>query len=63
MQMVRLAAKPGLTCFWQVSGRGDLNFEQQLELDRRYVAECSWPIDIWLILKTFPALVWPTGAR
>ncbi|MCO8120691.1 sugar transferase [Stieleria sp. TO1_6] len=60
--MVRLAAKPGLTCFWQVSGRGELGFDQQFELDCRYVAECSFIVDLWLIAMTFPALIKARGA-
>lgn len=63
VHLLRLAAKPGLTCFWQVSGRGDLDFETQCELDTMYVAECSPLLDLLLIAKTIPALVVARGAR
>ncbi|MEM6473274.1 MAG: sugar transferase [Planctomycetota bacterium] len=61
--LLRLATKPGLTCFWQVSGRGDLNFDQQFELDARYISECSPITDLKLLVRTIPALVVTRGAR
>ncbi|WP_161604299.1 sugar transferase [Roseiconus nitratireducens] len=61
--LVRLAAKPGLTCFWQVSGRGNLSFDKQFELDRRYIDECSLLTDLSLIVQTIPALLLADGAR
>ena len=33
----RLEVKPGLTCLWQIKGRSDLSFEQQVELDIEYI--------------------------
>lgn len=60
---VRLCVKPGLTCYWQVGGRGHLNFSQQLELDIRYVEQCSLRTDLTLIAKTIPALMVGHGAE
>lgn len=60
---VRLAVKPGLTCYWQVSGRSTIPFKGQVELDRRYIHEASTWIDIKLILQTIPALVKGVGAQ
>ena len=52
----RLNVKPGLTCYWQVSGRDDIEFNQWMELDVKYVDERNILIDIKLILKTFLVL-------
>ena len=51
--MKRLAVKPGLTCFWQVSGRNSIDFEDWMRLDIKYVEERSLMLDIKLIFKTF----------
>jgi lipopolysaccharide/colanic/teichoic acid biosynthesis glycosyltransferase len=61
-QRRRLDVKPGLTCFWQVEGRGDLPFMQQVQMDIRYVDSQSVWLDIWLILKTIPAVLQGKGA-
>ena len=53
----RLDVKPGLTCYWQVSGRNDIDFENWMKLDAKYVEEQSIWIDIKLILKTVLVLV------
>lgn len=48
----RLEVKPGLTCYWQVSGRNNIDFEDWMKLDIRYVEERSTWVDIKLIFKT-----------
>ena len=48
----RLSVTPGLTCYWQVSGRSNLGFEQWIELDLKYVSERNLLVDIKLIVKT-----------
>ena len=48
----RLSVKPGLTCFWQVSGRNNIDFEDWMKLDIKYVDERNIWIDIKLIFKT-----------
>jgi lipopolysaccharide/colanic/teichoic acid biosynthesis glycosyltransferase len=58
----RLDLKPGLTCIWQVSGRGDIPFDRQVELDVRYVESQSLWLDIGLLLKTIPAILIGKGA-
>ncbi|MFR9239375.1 MAG: sugar transferase [Clostridium baratii] len=50
--MERLEVKPGLTCYWQVSGRNNIDFEDWMKLDIRYVREKNTLIDIKLIFKT-----------
>jgi lipopolysaccharide/colanic/teichoic acid biosynthesis glycosyltransferase len=61
-QRRRLAIKPGLTCIWQVSGRGDIPFEGQVILDLEYIHGESFWGDIWLMIKTIPAVLLGKGA-
>ena len=58
----RLAALPGLTCFWQVCGRSDIPFERQVELDVKYIESQSLWLDITLLIKTIPAVLMARGA-
>lgn len=48
----RHEVKPGLTCYWQVSGRNNIDFVDWMKLDIKYVEERSFWIDIKLIFKT-----------
>jgi lipopolysaccharide/colanic/teichoic acid biosynthesis glycosyltransferase len=59
----RLSMKPGITGLWQVSGRSDVDFEQWMRLDLRYVDEWSLRLDAILLLKTFKAVISGKGAR
>jgi len=59
----RLAVKPGLTCYWQVSGRNDIEFKEWMELDIKYIKERSIWVDIKLILKTVFVLFGDGHAR
>ena len=52
----RLEVKPGLTCYWQVSGRNNIDFEDWMKLDIRSVEEKNLWIDIKLIFKTVGVL-------
>jgi lipopolysaccharide/colanic/teichoic acid biosynthesis glycosyltransferase len=58
----RLDIKPGLTCIWQVSGRSDIPFHQQVELDVQYIESQSIVLDFLLLLKTVPAILTGRGA-
>ena len=58
----RLEVIPGLTCIWQVSGRSDIPFDRQVELDVEYIMSQSLWIDIKLLLKTIPVLLLGKGA-
>ena len=53
-----LDAIPGLTCIWQVSGRGDIPFDEQVELDVQYIESQSIWVDIKLLLGTIPQFCW-----
>ena len=52
----RLTVKPGLTCYWQVSGRNNIDFEDWMKLDISYVEDRNLWIDIKLIFKTVGVL-------
>ncbi len=58
----RLDVIPGLTCIWQVSGRGDIPFNEQVELDVQYIESRSLWFDIKLLLSTIPAVLLGKGA-
>jgi lipopolysaccharide/colanic/teichoic acid biosynthesis glycosyltransferase len=58
----RLDVKPGLTCIWQVSGRSNVPFEKQVQLDLQYIESQSFWLDIRLLLKTIPAVLFGRGA-
>ena len=61
-QRGRLAVTPGITCIWQVSGRSNIPFPQQVELDLEYIRTRSLWLDIALLLKTVPAVLTARGA-
>jgi lipopolysaccharide/colanic/teichoic acid biosynthesis glycosyltransferase len=58
----RLLVKPGITCLWQISGRSELTFKQQVELDKQYIDSQSILLDIKILLKTIPAVLTGKGA-
>ena len=58
----RLVVKPGLTGLWQVNGRSDLNWEESVRLDLRYVENWSFALDLQILWKTISVLVRGSGA-
>ncbi len=58
----RLDAIPGLTCTWQVSGRSEIPFPQQVKLDAEYIERQSLREDFKLLLRTIPAVISGRGA-
>jgi exopolysaccharide biosynthesis polyprenyl glycosylphosphotransferase len=58
----RLDVKPGLTCFWQISGRSDINFRGQVKLDLEYIESQSFWTDFKILLRTIPAVIFGKGA-
>ncbi|WP_181313612.1 sugar transferase [Planomicrobium soli] len=52
----RLAVTPGLTCYWQVSGRSSIGFEEWVALDLKYIEEQCILVDLKLIFKTLLVL-------
>ena len=58
----RLEVKPGLTCLWQVRGRSNLSFAQQVELDIEYIDRVSPSEEIRILFATVPAVLTGRGA-
>ena len=54
--------KPGITGFWQISGRNNLNYEQRVELDVYYIENVSFLLDLYVLFKTIPAVIFKKGA-
>lgn len=61
-QHQRELVKPGLTCYWQVSGRSLLSEQKRAELDLQYINEMSLLTDIALVFRTIPAVLSGEGA-
>ncbi len=57
-----LSIKPGLTGYWQVSGRSEINFDKRIKMDETYVKKRSIIYDLWIILKTPWAMISGKGA-
>ena len=58
----RLEVRPGLTGLWQVSGRSDLPFDDGVRLDLFYIENWSLAYDMFILLKTVPAMLTSRGA-
>lgn len=54
--------KPGITGFWQVTGRSSINFDQRIKMDAEYARKKSLWDDILIILKTPLAMISARGA-
>jgi lipopolysaccharide/colanic/teichoic acid biosynthesis glycosyltransferase len=48
----RFAIKPGLTGYWQVSGRNERTYEEMVRLDIEYAEHRSLGLDLSILLKT-----------
>jgi undecaprenyl-phosphate galactose phosphotransferase len=57
-----LSVRPGLTGFWQVSGRSQINFDKRIAMDADYVHKRSLLYDLWIIARTPWAMVSGKGA-
>ncbi len=58
----RLHVKPGITCLWQVKGRSDIPFQEQVQLDMQYIRSQSTWKDFLILLQTIPAVISGKGA-
>jgi lipopolysaccharide/colanic/teichoic acid biosynthesis glycosyltransferase len=58
----RLTVQPGLTCYWQISGRANIKWDQWVELDLKYIDDMSLWTDFKMIVKTIPAIFGGDGA-
>jgi exopolysaccharide production protein ExoY len=57
-----LKSRPGLTGLWQVSGRNDVSYETRVAFDRHYVENWSLAVDLYIIMKTIPAVCLTRGS-
>ncbi len=63
-QRRRLSMRPGLTGYWQVSGRNKIiDFDKWMQLDLEYIDRWSLLLDVKIILKTMPAVMFGIGAK
>jgi exopolysaccharide biosynthesis polyprenyl glycosylphosphotransferase len=63
-QRRRLTMRPGLTCLWQISGRNKIkDFSEWARLDLEYIDKWSLWLDVSIILRTIPAVVFGIGAK
>jgi lipopolysaccharide/colanic/teichoic acid biosynthesis glycosyltransferase len=58
----RFLVKPGMTGLWQVSGRCELTLEQMIALDLEYVERRSMRLNLWILVRTLPAVLSSRGA-
>jgi exopolysaccharide biosynthesis polyprenyl glycosylphosphotransferase len=58
----RLDVAPGVTGLWQVSGRSELTFDEMVMLDLYYIENWSPWLDMWILVKTVPAMLTARGA-
>ncbi len=62
-QRMKLFVKPGLTCYWQVMGRSNIDFDDWMKLDLKYIKDRNTILDLKLIFKTFKVFFGDDGAR
>jgi exopolysaccharide biosynthesis polyprenyl glycosylphosphotransferase len=61
-QLQRLETLPGITGLWQVSGRSELGFSEQVLMDIMYIENWSLGLDLRILLRTIPAVISGKGA-
>jgi exopolysaccharide biosynthesis polyprenyl glycosylphosphotransferase len=61
-QRRRLSMKPGITGLWQVSGRNQIDFKDWMKLDLQYIDNWSLWLDVKILLKTIPVVLFGKGA-
>jgi exopolysaccharide biosynthesis polyprenyl glycosylphosphotransferase len=61
-QLHRLDTLPGITGLWQVSGRSQLGFSEQVLMDIMYIENWSLGMDLRILLRTIPAVLSGKGA-
>lgn len=61
-QRRRFSMKPGITCLWQISGRNEIDHNGWMKLDLEYIDNFSLWLDVSIIFKTIPAVLFGKGA-
>lgn len=60
----RLSVKPGITCLWQAGGRNTItSFEEWVRLDLKYIDNWSLWLDLKILIKTVPAVLFGKGSK
>jgi exopolysaccharide biosynthesis polyprenyl glycosylphosphotransferase len=60
-QKRRLSVTPGMTGLWQVTGRSYVTFEDMVLLDLFYIANWSLAMDLRILVRTIPVVIWGKG--
>lgn len=58
----RLIVRPGLTCYWQIGGRANIEWDEWVELDLDYIEDMSLWTDVKMVVRTIPAVFDSEGA-
>jgi len=58
-----IKTKPGITGYWQVSGRSDLSFRKRLELEQYYSNHYGFKMDMKIFFRTFSVVLGKNGAK
>lgn len=61
-QRRRFSVAPGITCLWQIKGRSSIPFEKWMELDLEYIDHWSFWLDLQILARTVPVVIWGAGA-
>lgn len=61
-QRRRFSMKPGITCLWQVNGRNNVAFEEWMKFDLQYLDNWSLWLDLKILVKTVPVVLFGIGA-
>jgi exopolysaccharide biosynthesis polyprenyl glycosylphosphotransferase len=63
-QRRRLSMKPGLSCLWQIKGRNKItDFNEWMKLDLEYIDKWSLGLDLNILLRTIPVVLFGVGAK
>ena len=60
---VLLGVKPGVTGYWQTTGRSDIRYPERAHLDLQYITQWSLAVDLRILLATIPAVLKRVGAH
>lgn len=61
-QRMRLSVKPGITCLWQIEPRRNkIGFDKWVAMDIKYIETCSFRVDLRIIIRTIPAILFGYG--
>ena len=58
-----VTTKPGITGYWQVSGRSDVSFNKRLQLEKYYSENAGFRLDLKIFIKTFTVVLLHKGSR